>query len=224
MFASSDVGRVVLELLDSLISDAPDELPSIKAMLEYVHSFCDDKSLTDSQAHAALLDLISQALKLEKRTQESISLVDYQKKIRRAVRASSDTPLTTRILKQPYVVEIQSAIERSCSYLGVSRNFVNLSSGNRLQFVSTQTVNFENSIFREDATIFGYIEDGFSLDLRLDVYLDGVLEANIFLSELLLRSAWRVTKYGDNQLNSVLMELIRFLSLISAACRRKMVK
>ena len=221
MFALGESAERILVLMDSLLSSPPEETPSVKEMFENLEHFIGSPVSSRLELKNRLITLISQSLRLSNAApSHDVRLVDFLKHVRRKYKAKGSVNEPVSGLETWFSDEkFQQALSKASRGSLISESLRNFSDSRRIMYSGTFVGTDVSESCKAEVTLSGMKYPTPTFDLNIKLYNSGNLEADIFLSELLLRLPWRVAELESFQLDRCLKELVYLGSILLASFR-----
>ena len=222
MYALGDSAERILVLMDSLLSSPPVEMPSVDEMFVNLENYLGVTGSAHLELKETLLALITQALRLGKvDMRNDVRLVDFLKYVKRQQKAKVPASEPISGSESWFSDEkFQNAFGQTGSNSDISENLRSFSDSRRIVYSATFVESDGSSSRRIEITLSGRKYPHPTFDMNMKLYVLEKLEADIFLSELLLRSPWKVADLDSVQLDRSLSEVMHFGSSLLTSFMR----
>lgn len=222
MYALRESAERIIALMEELLSCPPKEAPSVEEMFKNLEHFLGAMGSTRVELKGMLLALISQALRLENLgLNTSVNLVDFLKNVKREEKSETSPSEPVDGLENWFSDKrFQDALARADNNSDLAPSLRCFSDSRRILYYGTFEGPDVNNPRRVEVILSGIKYPRSIIDMNIKLYSSGEIEADMFLSELLLRSPWKVASLESAQFERSLQEVMYLGSRFLTSLRR----
>lgn len=209
MFALGESAEKILVLMDTILLLPPREVPSVGEMFENLEIYLGATRSTHLQLKNTLINLISQALRIDsENSNPDVRLVDFIKYVKRQQKAKGQVKEAVRGLEHWLSDEkFHNALSQASDCCGLPKTLRSFSDSRRIMYAGSLVEADGSGSRRIEIALSGIKYPRPTFDMGVKLYRSGKLEADVYLSELLLRSPWKIADLESVQLDHSLQEV-----------------